>query len=84
MSGVLYVSSGLGGMSGAQGKAAEIANGVGLIAEVDESRIQTRYQQGWVKKIVEDPEAAFATAKEYLEQKRRNSHRLSRQHRGSA
>ena len=38
-------------MSGAQGKAVEIANGVGIIAEVDHSRIQTRYEQGWVSKI---------------------------------
>ncbi len=69
MSGILYVSSGLGGMSGAQGKAAEIANGVGLIAEVDDSRIQTRIQQGWIKKITEDPETAFATAREYVEKR---------------
>ncbi|HPB37291.1 MAG TPA: hypothetical protein PK125_03935, partial [Syntrophorhabdus sp.] len=39
MSGHLFVSSGLGGMSGAQGKAVEIANGVAIIAEVDQSRI---------------------------------------------
>ncbi|NIM12434.1 MAG: urocanate hydratase [Candidatus Aminicenantes bacterium] len=51
LAGVLYVSSGLGGMSGAQAKAVEIAGGIGLIAEVDYSRIQTRYQQGWVAKI---------------------------------
>ncbi len=47
--GHLFVSSGLGGMSGAQGKALEIANGVGIIAEVDYSRIQTRYDQGWIR-----------------------------------
>ena len=41
LSGRLFVSSGLGGMSGAQGKAVEIANGVGIIAEVDFSRIQS-------------------------------------------
>ena len=35
-------------MSGAQGKAIEIANGVGIIAEVDYSRIETRLNQGWV------------------------------------
>ena len=42
LGGCLFVSSGLGGMSGAQGKAVEIANGVGIVAEVDFSRIQTR------------------------------------------
>ena len=39
---------GLGGMSGAQGKAAEIAGAASIIAEVDDSRIDTRYTQGWV------------------------------------
>jgi urocanate hydratase len=65
LSGYLYVTSGLGGMSGAQGKAIEIANGVGIIAEVDYSRIETRYEQGWVSKIVDNPKEAFDIAKEY-------------------
>ncbi|RKD32930.1 urocanate hydratase [Thermohalobacter berrensis] len=65
--GHLYVTSGLGGMSGAQGKAVEIANGVGIIAEVDYSRIKTRHEQGWVSEIVEDPKEAFRLAKEYQE-----------------
>lgn len=64
MSGRLFVSSGLGGMSGAQGKAIEIAKGVGIIAEVDYSRIQTRFNQGWVSKIIDDPSEAFNLAKE--------------------
>jgi len=62
--GYLFVSSGLGGMSGAQGKSVEIANGVGIIAEVDYSRIQTRHKQQWVGKVVEDPVKAFELAKE--------------------
>ncbi|MDI6705991.1 MAG: urocanate hydratase [Bacillota bacterium] len=65
--GRLYVTSGLGGMSGAQGKAVEIANGVGIIAEVDYSRIRTRYEQGWVGSIAEDPSQAFELAGEYME-----------------
>ena len=48
LAGILYVSSGLGGMSGAQAKAIEIAGGIGVLAEVDLSRIETRYNQGWV------------------------------------
>ncbi len=64
LSGHLFVSSGLGGMSGAQGKAVEIANGVGIIAEVDYSRIQTRYDQGWIGRIVNDAAEAFSLAKE--------------------
>jgi urocanate hydratase len=69
LSGYLFVSSGLGGMSGAQGKAVDIANGVGIIAEVDYSRIQTRLNQGWIKKIVKDPVEAFDLAQEYMNKK---------------
>jgi urocanate hydratase len=69
LSGYLFVSSGLGGMSGAQGKAAEIANGVGIIAEVDYSRIQTRHEQGWVSRIVEGPGEAFGLARQYQDKK---------------
>ncbi len=54
-------------MSGAQGKAIEIANGVGIIAEVDPSRIKTRHEQGWVRRVVEKPEEAFNLAAEYME-----------------
>lgn len=67
--GYLFVSSGLGGMSGAQGKAVEIANGTGVIAEVDYSRIQTRYDQGWISRIVDDPAEAFSLTKEYQKEK---------------
>ncbi|MGD9365611.1 MAG: urocanate hydratase [Desulfobacteraceae bacterium] len=62
MRGCLFVSSGLGGMSGAQGRAAEIAKGVAVIAEVDESRIRTRHEQGWVSRIYRSPAKAFAHA----------------------
>ncbi|MBC8549753.1 MAG: urocanate hydratase [Candidatus Brocadiales bacterium] len=71
--GYLFVSSGLGGMSGAQGKAVEIANGVGIIAEVDYSRIQTRHDQGWIGRIVDDPAEAFNLAKEYQQKKEAQS-----------
>lgn len=64
--GKLFVSSGLGGMSGAQPKAVEIANGVGIFAEVDLSRIETRHEQGWVGKIVKSPKETFTLAAEYL------------------
>ena len=67
--GRLFITSGLGGMSGAQPKAIEIANGVGIIAEVDLSRIQTRYDQGWVAKVTDDLKEVFDTAKEYMEKK---------------
>lgn len=67
--GHLFVSSGLGGMSGAQPKAIEIANGVGIIAEVDESRIHTRLEQGWVKKESSDLDEIFRIADDYLKKK---------------
>ena len=66
LAGHLFVSSGLGGMSGAQPKAAEIASAVGIIAEVDASRIKTRLEQGWVKESYEDLEQVFASAQKHL------------------
>ncbi len=67
--GHLFVSSGLGGMSGAQAKAVEIANGVGIIAEVDKSRIETRMEQGWVSKSTDSLKEAFEIANEYINKK---------------
>ncbi len=68
LAGRLFVSSGLGGMSGAQGKAVEIANGVAVIAEVDKSRIQTRLDQGWITCAVNEAAEAFSLATEYQQQ----------------
>ena len=59
LKGVIYLSSGLGGMSGAQAKAVEIAGGIGVIAEVDKSRIETRHVQGWLLKYSDDLEEIF-------------------------
>ncbi len=70
LAGKLFVTSGLGGMSGAQGKAVEIANGVGIIAEVDPSRIQTRFDQGWVSEVTQTPEASFKAAQIALDEQR--------------
>ena len=64
LKGHLFITSGLGGMSGAQPKAVEIAGGVGIIAEVDKSRIETRHNQGWVSKVTDNLEEAFAWAEE--------------------
>ncbi|MBQ1281855.1 MAG: urocanate hydratase, partial [Oscillospiraceae bacterium] len=69
LAGHTFVSSGLGGMSGAQPKAANIANAVGIFAEVDRSRIETRYNQGWVNVISDNLEEVFAIAKKHLETK---------------
>uniref|UniRef100_A0A8V5HFP3 urocanate hydratase n=1 Tax=Melopsittacus undulatus TaxID=13146 RepID=A0A8V5HFP3_MELUD len=51
LSGKVFVTSGLGGMSGAQAKAAVIAGCVGIIAEVDEAALLKRHKQGWLMEI---------------------------------
>src|SRR5664279_4665201 len=50
----LFVSSGLGGMSGAQPKAASIAGLISVIAEVNPKALKTRHSQGWVDEIFQD------------------------------
>lgn len=64
--GKLFVTSGLGGMSGAQGKAAEIARCVAIIAEVDQSRIDTRFNQGWVSYVSSDLGELISLAEESM------------------
>jgi urocanate hydratase len=60
LSGRLFVTSGLGGMSGAQPKAADIAGAVSVTAEVDWSRIETRLDQGWVQRWSADLDEVFS------------------------
>ena len=67
--GYLFVSSGLGGMSGAQPKAAVIAGAASIIAEVDASRIETRRCQGWVQHVTDDMGKAFSLADEAIRKK---------------
>ena len=67
--GHLFVSSGLGGMSGAQPKAAEIAGATAIIAEVDASRIETRHSQGWVGHVAESVAEAFRMAREAMDRR---------------
>jgi urocanate hydratase len=52
MKGRLFVSSGLGGMSGAQPKASSIAGITSVIAEVNPKAINARYSQGWVDEVL--------------------------------
>ena len=54
LSGKLFISSGLGGMSGAQPKAAGIAGIISVIAEVNPMAVKTRYSQGWVDEVYSD------------------------------
>lgn len=50
----LFVSSGLGGMSGAQPKAAGIAGIISVIAEINPKAVRTRFSQGWVDEVTDD------------------------------
>ncbi len=70
LGGLLFVSSGLGGMSGAQPKAARIAGAVSVIAEVDDSRIRTRREQGWVDTVSADLDHVFGEAARALAAKK--------------
>ena len=63
----LFISSGLGGMSGAQPKAAVIAGMVGVIAEVNEKAIHTRHSQGWVDEVYNNLDSLLARIKEAVE-----------------
>lgn len=56
LAGRLFVTSGLGGMSGAQAKAAVIAGAVGVVAEVNPAAVHKRHAQGWVDEVEDDLE----------------------------
>jgi len=57
LGGKLYVTSGLGGMSGAQAKASVIAGAVGVIAEVNRDALIKRHDQGWLDEYETDMDA---------------------------
>lgn len=57
LKGKLFVSSGLGGMSGAQPRAAKIAGCISVVAEVNEKATKKRYAQGWVDEVISDAAA---------------------------
>ena len=52
--GKLFVTAGLGGMSGAQPKAGNIAGVISVTAEVNPKAARTRHNQGWVDEVIED------------------------------
>jgi urocanate hydratase len=64
LAGKLFVTSGLGGMSGAQPKAAVIAGAVCLIAEVNPKATHVRHSQGWVDEVYDDVEKVINRALE--------------------
>jgi urocanate hydratase len=70
LEGKLFVTSGLGGMSGAQPKAGNIAGCITVCAEVNSKAVNTRHSQGWVDEVVTDADALVSrvrTAKENKE-----------------
>ncbi|MFP5439536.1 MAG: urocanate hydratase [Bacteroidia bacterium] len=60
LAGKLFVTSGLGGMSGAQPKAGNIAGCITVCAEVNPKAVNTRHSQGWVDEVVTDVDALVA------------------------
>ena len=69
LGGILYVTSGLGGMSGAQAKAAVIAGAVCIIAEIDPIAASKRHQQGWLTELYDDLEKVISRSKQAVEDK---------------
>ncbi|XP_045390663.1 urocanate hydratase [Lemur catta] len=53
LAGKVFVTSGLGGMSGAQAKAAVIVGCIGVIAEVDKAALEKRHKQGWLMEVTD-------------------------------
>ncbi|MCD4694853.1 MAG: urocanate hydratase, partial [Bacteroidales bacterium] len=66
MEGKLFVTSGLGGMSGAQPKAGNIAGVVSITAEINPKAAYKRYKQGWVDEITDDADDAIEFAHKYV------------------
>ena len=64
LAGTVFLSSGLGGMSGAQAKAAVIAGAVGVIGEIDPIATKKRHEQGWLNEYYEDLDATLARIRE--------------------
>ena len=67
--GGLFVTSGLGGMSGAQPKAGNIAGCVTVCAEVNKRAIETRHSQGWVDEVISDLDALCSRVSEAVSNK---------------
>ncbi|GAB5524109.1 MAG: urocanate hydratase [Roseivirga sp.] len=71
--GLLFVTSGLGGMSGAQPKAASIAGVVSVTAEVNPKAAWKRQEQGWVDEVVEDMDLLIEKVREAKRNKTKTS-----------
>ena len=71
--GKIFVTSGLGGMSGAQPKAGNIAGIVSITAEINPKAAYKRHEQGWVDEVIEDVDTVIDTALSYSEKKETRS-----------
>ena len=69
LGGVLYVTSGLGGMSGAQAKASVIAGAVCVIAEVDSDAASKSHDQGWLSELYADIDTVITRARDAVQKK---------------
>lgn len=67
--GGLFLTSGLGGMSGAQPKAGNIAGCVTVCAEVNQKATETRHRQGWVDEVISDLDKLTGRVREALKNK---------------
>lgn len=68
--GMLFVSSGLGGMSGAQPKAGNIAGVVSVVAEINPKAARKRYDQGWVDELHDNLDELIPAIRQAVAQKR--------------
>ena len=73
LEGKIFITSGLGGMSGAQPKAGNIAGVVSITAEVNPKAAYKRHEQGWVDEVIEDVDKVIDTALEYSKRKEAHS-----------
>ncbi|MCH2044781.1 MAG: urocanate hydratase [Saprospiraceae bacterium] len=69
LAGKLFVTAGLGGMSGAQAKAAVIAGAIGVVAEINEHAARKRHSQGWVDELYDDLAPLVARIREAQQNK---------------
>ncbi|XP_006895225.1 PREDICTED: urocanate hydratase [Elephantulus edwardii] len=69
LTGKVFVTSGLGGMSGAQAKAAVIVGCIGVIAEVDKAALLKRHKQGWLMEVTDSLDHCIQRLREARRQK---------------
>ncbi len=67
---LVFVSSGLGGMSGAQPKAGNIAGLISVVAEVNPKAARKRYEQGWVDELVDDMDTLILAVRKAMDENR--------------